>query len=210
MTNNPVEGWSEQELAAIRELGAEKDLSDMQVLRCALRHYQRTEHLLKAGETCTWSGDAQRAADFAGPLATLSNPVELQDAIERVALLPCPFCGQSGPTKLGYLPDSSGLNHGVRCVCGAVMRYGDKESTIKAWNTRAALSVSGDMREALEPFAKQADYADAVEADDDDYLDCPPLKAGDYRRARSILEGADQLLQQAISEGGSHGRNETT
>lgn len=50
---------------------------------------------------------------------------------------PCPFCGQSGPTKIGYWPDLHGLNHYMQCVCGA--RHGmnmGEEAAIAAWNTR--------------------------------------------------------------------------
>jgi hypothetical protein len=50
-----------------------------------------------------------------------------------------------------------------------------------------------EMREALEPFAAKAEYADAIEADDGDYLDSAPLKAGEYRKARAALN---------LSEGG--------
>lgn len=80
----PLSNWSEEELTAIAELCAEKDLSQMQLLRCALRHYQLTEHRLKSGETVTWSGDAQRAADFAGPLA---EPLSDEGLAERHAEL---------------------------------------------------------------------------------------------------------------------------
>jgi hypothetical protein len=57
---------------------------------------------------------------------------------------------------------------------------------------RAALDAPGigEMVEALEPFAEKADYADALEASDDDYVDCAPFKAGDYRRARAIASQA--------------------
>jgi hypothetical protein len=43
------------------------------------------------------------------------------------------------------------------------------------------------LREALKPFAEKAEYADALEAADDDYVDCAPFKAGDYRKARAAL-----------------------
>jgi hypothetical protein len=43
------------------------------------------------------------------------------------------------------------------------------------------------LREALKPFAEKAEYADAIEAADDDYVDCAPFKAGDYRKARAAL-----------------------
>ena len=43
------------------------------------------------------------------------------------------------------------------------------------------------VREALKPFAESVEYIDLLGADDDDYVVCPPLKAGDYRRAARIL-----------------------
>jgi hypothetical protein len=57
----------------------------------------------------------------------------------------------------------------------------------------------GEMVEALEPFAEKADYADALEASDDDYVDCAPFKAGDYRRARAALSRA-RATQETNSE----------
>lgn len=68
MTINQL-NWTAEEQAVITQLGKELDLSDAQVLRCALRAYQADHQRRKAGETVSWSGDAQRAADFAGPLA---------------------------------------------------------------------------------------------------------------------------------------------
>lgn len=61
---------TEDELQAIREIGADQDLTDWAVMRQALRLYQLDHLRRKAGESVHWSGDAERAADFAGPLAT--------------------------------------------------------------------------------------------------------------------------------------------
>jgi hypothetical protein len=52
---------------------------------------------------------------------------------------------------------------------------------------------------ALEPFADKAAYADAVEAEDDDYLECAPLFAGHYRKARAAL-GKDASDDRAREE----------
>ena len=68
--------WLSEELAAIEQLSVEQKLSSMAVLRQALRLYQMRCHRLKAGETYSWSGDAQRAADFAGPLAQIERKPE--------------------------------------------------------------------------------------------------------------------------------------
>jgi hypothetical protein len=68
--------WSEQEKAAIAELAQQRDLSDMGVLRNALRLYQLHAVRLAAGETCTWSGDRQRAREFAGRIAPAADPSE--------------------------------------------------------------------------------------------------------------------------------------
>jgi len=61
---------TDDEQAAIERLMTEQELSRPQIFRCALRSYQADHERRKAGETVTWSGDAQRARDFAGPLAT--------------------------------------------------------------------------------------------------------------------------------------------
>lgn len=41
--------------------------------------------------------------------------------------------------------------------------------------------------ESLEPFADNAEYVDALGYDDSDYVDRPPFKAGDFRRAAKAL-----------------------
>jgi hypothetical protein len=58
---------TDEERAAIKSIGEDQDLSDGSVIRQALRHYQLTHERLKAGETVHWSGDADRAIEFAGP-----------------------------------------------------------------------------------------------------------------------------------------------
>lgn len=40
---------------------------------------------------------------------------------------------------------------------------------------------------ALEPFAKNIEYVEFLEAADDDYVERPPFKAGDYRKAAATL-----------------------
>lgn len=104
--------WSDEEQSAIERLEEELDLSNTQVLRCALRHYQSTHERLKAGETVSWSGDAQRAADFAGPLAGQAArpiPASEADVVERVARAICRSAcvGDQSPDDLMgvlYLP----------------------------------------------------------------------------------------------------------
>ncbi len=56
---------SEREQDALERLMSEQDLSAPAVFRCALREYQMGHERRKAGETVTWSGDAQRMQDFA-------------------------------------------------------------------------------------------------------------------------------------------------
>jgi len=60
-----------REAQAIAQLSEEQELSPRAVMRQALRLYQADFLRRKAGETVTWSGDEQRARDFAGPLASL-------------------------------------------------------------------------------------------------------------------------------------------
>lgn len=56
------------EAAALHRLSAKQNLPQDRVLVQALRLYQDHLNKLEAGETCTWSGDAQRAYDFAGDI----------------------------------------------------------------------------------------------------------------------------------------------
>jgi hypothetical protein len=71
---------TDEELAAIRAIGAEQDLSDAAVVRQALRHYQLIHERLKAGETFSFSGDAARAAEF----AALPQPSGIERLVEAL------------------------------------------------------------------------------------------------------------------------------
>jgi len=62
----PGERWTDEELTVIAQLAFWQELSTHQVFRQALRLYQLHVERTKAGETCVWSGDAQRAREFAG------------------------------------------------------------------------------------------------------------------------------------------------
>lgn len=53
---------------ALTQLAAEQDMTEQGILRLALRQYQLMHRRIEAGETVAFSGDAQRARDFAGPL----------------------------------------------------------------------------------------------------------------------------------------------
>jgi hypothetical protein len=64
---------SDDERRAIAELSVGLDLSPGAVIRQALKLYQLDYYRRRAGETCAWSGDEQRAREFAG-LATPKDP----------------------------------------------------------------------------------------------------------------------------------------
>ena len=65
--------WTLVERSALRLLAKKQGLTVFGVQRQALRLYQQHCQRLEAGETCTWSGDAQRAREFAGPTTEESN-----------------------------------------------------------------------------------------------------------------------------------------
>ena len=58
--------WTKQELKVMADLAKEKDMSELAILRQALRMYQMHVQRLKDGETCTYSGDALLAREFVG------------------------------------------------------------------------------------------------------------------------------------------------
>ena len=70
----------DREKAAILSLCADQELSPTAIMRQALRLYQHDHCRRKDGETVTWSGDDQRARDFAGPLATTTGGDLLEQA----------------------------------------------------------------------------------------------------------------------------------
>lgn len=43
------------------------------------------------------------------------------------------------------------------------------------------------LEDALRPFAANVEYVNWLELDDDDYVDRPPFRAGDYRAAAAAL-----------------------
>lgn len=64
--------WTTEEQAAIDSLCKSQDLSTQALMRQALRLYQMHQHRLEAGETCHYSGDAARAAEFAKSAKAMS------------------------------------------------------------------------------------------------------------------------------------------
>jgi hypothetical protein len=93
-----------KERAAIAELMESQGLTEAQVMRQALRHYQTLIHRLRDGETCTWSGDRARAKEFSGniPLDTRIEPTD--EALDAFAdsWWP-PFSATMQESRRGYL-----------------------------------------------------------------------------------------------------------
>ena len=70
-----------------------------------------------------------------GPLNP--KPVKAEQVDRDAELLPCPFCGSSGETKVGYWPDAAELNWAMRCVCGTSIGLNQGyHDAAEAWNTR--------------------------------------------------------------------------
>ena len=67
ITLSPEFGFTADERAVIDELAITQTTSPIAVLRQSLRLYQMHLKRLRDGETIHYSGDAQRARDFAGP-----------------------------------------------------------------------------------------------------------------------------------------------
>lgn len=98
------------EQEALERLMAEQELSAQRVMIQALRQYQSDHERRKAGEMVTWSGDAQRARDFAGDL---SRPERLDR--EAVAL------------------DAAMLAKAIRTACEDVGVDDDYSATARNW-----------------------------------------------------------------------------
>lgn len=153
---------SQKEWAAVAQIGADQELSTSAVLRQAVRLYQMHLYRLKAGETLSWSGDEQRAKDFAGPLYAHPphpSPVDEEPTwpewasslldILREYTGPCPEDGYEGvdlPEELRTWFD------------------GYRDELIRTGKLAPADPVAGGeaLREALEPFAKAADECDGA------------------------------------------------
>lgn len=73
--------WTDEEQAAINGLCVSQDISEQTLMRQALRMYQMHQQKLEAGENCHYSGDAQRAAEFAGTAGKMS----FEDARQAVS-----------------------------------------------------------------------------------------------------------------------------
>lgn len=68
-----------------------------------------------------------------------------------------------------------------------------RDAILDALTADAALIESlqervDELTEGLKPFAAKAEYADALELADSDGVECAPIDAGHYRRARSLLK----------------------
>ncbi len=81
--------FTAEESLAIANLAIDTELPEQNVVKQALRHYQLHRHRLMKGETHHWSGDAERAADFAGPLLseipTLEQLTDMRERIEAAS-----------------------------------------------------------------------------------------------------------------------------
>lgn len=59
-------------------------------------------------------------------------------------------------------------------------------AALEADNARL-MGLVKEAGEALEPFAQNIEYVEFLEAADDDYVERPPFKAGEYRKAAATL-----------------------
>lgn len=130
----PAQVWSplkitleitQEELTTLQRMGDDLELSSDAIYRQALRHYQLAHHRIKDGETVTWSGDAQRARDFAGPFASEGivrmywKPDEIRDVpasppsgwlkeVKKLTGINGPDAGVLWATTLHHLPTHQG------------------------------------------------------------------------------------------------------
>lgn len=82
--DNGVTAWYRQdEQEAIKAICELMELSERQVLRQALRHYQTFCLRIHAGETCTWSGDAMRASLFSGKPVAAPAPSPVGERLTK-------------------------------------------------------------------------------------------------------------------------------
>ena len=125
---------------------------------------------------------------------------------ERVALLPCPFCGSDAELK---------NNCFVACKwsCGAdgpVSDHGDErdgERAIKLWNTRAAISSMPEpaleeenarLREALGVFDRE--FQEDLSDPDSMVVDDVFFTVGDFRKLRAARETPEGRPMSAVTE----------
>lgn len=57
---------SEKEGAVLAQLAVANDMTEMQIIRQALKLYQLVDSRVKAGEQMSFSGDPQRIIEFVG------------------------------------------------------------------------------------------------------------------------------------------------
>lgn len=138
--------WSDKEQEAILKLATAQGLTEHQLLRQALRLYDHDWHRRQAGETCRWSGDAQRAREFAAAISC-----EPQDNIIQ-ALSPAPAA------VAGELPSGPGIIDKCPCCnkafpwnaeqdryCGTtelIAQVEDREITLHVCQCGATIAVS--------------------------------------------------------------------
>lgn len=79
MIRKTIIAWDNREREALEEIMQTQDLGELSVLRQALAHYQVHCRRVWGGETCIYSGDAQRTADFTGSSQRDLGEVDLSD-----------------------------------------------------------------------------------------------------------------------------------
>ncbi|EQB03876.1 hypothetical protein [Sphingobium sp. HDIP04] len=167
-----------EEWAVVEQLGIQQELSVSATLRQAVRLYQVHVERIKAGETVSWSGDAQRARDFSGPLA-----VEPAGNGREAVAWRCFHCGET-------FTDA----HLAR------LHFGRDETSEAACIIKAG--AEGSLLKALRDAEEQAD--DAIQRMHDESTDA--AKAFHQQRCRhnqALIAAEEAGYEKGLADGGA-------
>lgn len=105
------------------------------------------------------------------------KPLGIEEVVERLRRYEALVVDYADMLEKADDIGSNVMGNDLREVAAALDPIADTILTLKAENDA--------LREALRPFSEKAAYADALGAADDDYVDCAPFRAVEYRNARA-------------------------
>lgn len=199
---------SEREQEALERLMAEQALSAPQIFKCALREYQMGHERRKAGETVVWSGDEQRARDFAGPLA---RPEPVVDGAAEVGEVcedgghccccgpgdPCCDCGQ-------IMPDREELPALRRALADLLhaCRVADAKEDLSPDVDGELMDAAEDALELQYPIIWTADQVELLKRRQDEPMSHPYTCGNRSNDERSRLQHEAQAAEDGDHEPG--------
>lgn len=131
----------------------------------------------------------------------IKGPTEMTDKRPMPDLLPCPFCGEQPQTKdfeVCGIPQIKIICDGSFCHAHPSV-FGNKETMVNVWNTRADLCAKDAIREAF-------DEAISVLDDVLSWGDTPSHIIKNANHAKALLRAIKDNRFEKTKQGANHDR----